>query len=665
MKRRVLWTIAGLLLMGIGGGVLWLKSNQDWIAATIGRAVESATGRPLVLESPPSFSLFPHVGLDIGKASWGDPAKDELAVQLNGARIKVALAPLFSKKIEVGEVILDSPRILVRPGSGTRPEAAAADRPGKTENGGQPGQAVSAKRNTPQSMALSLDSVRIKDGEVILELPDRTLRLSRLDLDLSDLAPERTGALRLTAAMTLTQDGRRMESPIALRTAFTPRLPLIELRDLGLTLGPIPGIVEAPLTISGNLDAYTVNPRVEHVDINAAIAGSTLRLAGQAQFEDLIGHFAFNLDCAVRQTLSACRVAYQPADAHALGALKLAGNLKVRGQTFELDELTGNLDETAIKAEMSASLPDAFEARVDLDRLNLDRYLPVQTDKPAPAKAGTAAASSAPAGIQPPAGPENATPARYPQIKADLSIGSLTVGGLTLQTLKAKVQGKQGTYTVSPCTFTLYEAKVASTLKAVLPTEQFRLQTSLDKLNAGALLRDLAKVDKVQSRLNLRADLAVRGTTEAAVRRSLTGTAQVTGQADIDTEMLPKEWGGLFRDIRTLSLNKVDVRAQAKNGQISLKPITAAGKLLAISGSGQVQLPANTLDLHLDASVSKVHMPLFVRGSLDKPDYGIDAAEAIQNILQDPKVMDKSGKALEKGAKSLEKEAKKLLRKLR
>ena len=665
--KRVLWIIAALLILAIGGGVIWLKSNQEWVAAAIGKAVESATGRPLALESPPSLTIFPSLGIDLEKASWGNTEKDELAVKVDSAQVRLELVPLFSKKIEVSEIVLNNPRVNLRAGDKV---SSATQAPQKTLKNAVPAAPATDKTNsstTSPDTAMPLDfnlaKVSINNGELVLDMPDMRLHLAKLNLRLTDLAPGKLGALDISTAATLAQKTQSLSSNLELRTTFTPKLPLIEIRNLELRLSPLKGIVETPVRLSGNVDVYTVNPRLEKIGLTTETAGSTLSLNGQLQFEELAGHFTFALNGAPRQTLTAFGLNFTPADSTALNALNLAGSLRLKKDSLEAGELKGKLDDTAFTAALSASMPVKMTMNLTLDTVNIDRYLPAPSNSSAQQSQGggaqapqTAAPSKAAATQAPKASSTQKTPT-YPELKVDLSAKSLQVKGMRLDNVVAKAQGKQGSYTLTP-TFVFYESKVASTIKAELPKEQYRLQLNADNFNAGALLRDLAKIDKVESRVNLRTDLSITGSSEAAVRRSLSGTTKLTGQANISTDILPKEWDPLLGNIRTISLSTMDIQAQAKNGQIALKPVNAAGSVYKIAGNGQINLPANTIDLRLNTSISKVTMPLVVSGNLNNPSYGIDPAGVIQNILERPEVIEKGTKALEQGAKNL-------LRKLR
>ena len=155
MKRRVLLVVLVVLLLIPVGGYFWLQSNVDVITGAIGRAVESATGRPLLLTEAPSLSVFPQVGLDIGKARWGDPAKDDIAVDLNGAQLRVPFAPLLSHIIEINSVVLDPPTVIVRQ---TPAYTSHADTP-ETETPGTPASETETSLQRHNG-ALSLHAMR-------------------------------------------------------------------------------------------------------------------------------------------------------------------------------------------------------------------------------------------------------------------------------------------------------------------------------------------------------------------------------------------------------------------------------------------------------------------------------------------------------------------------
>ncbi|MDR2726983.1 MAG: AsmA family protein [Deltaproteobacteria bacterium] len=654
--KRVVLICGGLLAVAIAGGYMYLQSHVEMITGAVGKAVESATGKPLILDEPPGLSIFPKLGLDVGKARWGDAQKDDLAVTCDQAVVRIDLMALLSGRIEVNEVVLDAPRLVYRqaPPAPAQPKAgqegAPAARPA-TPSAPAAGEVVSGEPNPVKWADLRLDAVRINGGDVHVDQPGLNLQLSKLDLVLTDFAAGKAGKLQVAAHVAL-RGNEPIEAGAALKLDFVPQYPMVKVQHCAFTLTPLKGLpITKPVSVSGGMDIDTALLSLTQMDLAVDFAGSIAQLKGQLSPTGPSGQFEAALRGIPRETLAACGVTLQTQDPKALGALELSSRVKLSGVKVELADLKGKLDDTIVSGDVSASAA-SIAGTLKLGALNVDRYVPAPqasgsaaAGKPAPPAAG-AEKNAAPAKPQP--ANAAASPSAYPEVRLELAVESLRVNNVLIAGIKALIQGKAGQYTLDPCTFRFYESAASLTARARLTDQQYSLKTSANNINAGALFKDAAKVDTVQGKVNVQADLSVRGQDEAAIRRSLGGATRLTGQLDVDTGLLPSGWGQLIRDIKTINVNKIDVAAKADKGRIVLKPITADGQI-KVNGQGTVDLPSDALDIRLDASLAGLPLPLLVGGTLKNPAYSIDPVGALKNVLENQK----AGKAVEEGLKGL------------
>ena len=665
--KRFLLILIGVLLVVLAGAYFYLKANLEVVTSAISRAVESATGKPLVLDAPPALSVFPQLGLDVGKARWGDAQKDELSMTFNRAVVRVDFMALLSKRIDVKDVLLESPKLVHKPaartvaparpgGSSVSPSAPSAQSTPSAPAGTGAGPAASGEFDPQKWAGMNLDAVRITDGDVRIEQPGLNLHLSKLDVKLSGFAAGKSGNVQLATHVVLREfANKQTEADVAFKTDFVPQHPVVKLSDLVLKLTPVRGLpISKPVAVSGKFDLDTARMTLGGVDVALEFAGSRVQAKGQAAVAGPSGQFAFSVQSALRETLAACGVVVSTQDPKVLGAFDVSGRVKLGGNQIELSELKGKLDDTTLSGNLSGGL-NKLSGALKLGSLHVDRYLPgapsapaAQAPASAPAPANSApAASGAPAVAAPKPG-KAPSAAEYPEMRLDLAVETLKANNLLITGLKMLIQGKGGQYTADPCTFRFYESPVSLSARAQLIEQQYSLKMTANNLNAGALLKDAAKMDKIVGKVNVQTDLTMRGPDEAAMRRSLSGTSRLTGQLDVDTGLLPADWGQLVRDIRTLNVSGIDVVAKADKGRIALKPITASGQV-KVNGQGVVDLPSDALDLRLDAVAAGVTLPLLVRGTLKNPSYGIDPAGAIKSILENPKAT----QAIEKGVKSL------------
>jgi len=437
------------------------------------------------------------------------------------------------------------------------------------------------------------------------------------------------------------------EADAAVNIDFTPQYPVVKVQDCAFKLTPLKGLpIAKPVSVSGKVNIDTALLSLAQMDLAVKFADSMAQIKGQTSLTGPSGQFDIVVRGNPREILAACDMALQTQDPKALGALELSSRVKLSGARVELADLKGRLDETVFNGNLAASATNIAGA-FKLGSLNVDRYLSAQKTSGSAGESKLAPAAAG-AGKNPePVKPQAVNAAAYPETRLELAAEPLKLNNLTIAGLKAMIQGKAGHYALDPCTFHFYESAVALAAQAQLAEQQYSLKSTANNINAGALLKDVAKADKIEGRMNVQVDLSTRGPDETTFRHSLGGTAKLTGKITVDTGLLPSGWGQLIRDSKTLNVNKIDVTAKADKGRIALKPISADGQI-KVNGQGMVNLPSDELDMRLDTTLAGLTVPLLVQGTLKNPSYGIDPVGTLKNVLENP-----AGKAIEGGLKGL------------
>lgn len=204
--------------------------------------------------------------------------------------------------------------------------------------------------------------------------------------------------------------------------------------------------------------------------------------------------------------------------------IALTGSVKADAakETVAAD-LKTKFDESTIQARLGLakfSAP-AYTFDVDIDKLNLDRYMPAE--KNASSKETSKAA---------PAGRQAETPVDLSALKGinahgKLHVGALQVRGLRLASVRADVKAANGRADVSPHSANLYEGKVAGALSLQADGNRVTLKESLSGISIGPLLKDVAEKDLVAGRGDIALDVNAAGPTVEAMKRALAGTARV------------------------------------------------------------------------------------------------------------------------------------------
>ena len=110
--------------------------------------VKAATGRDLTIEGDVTLSLFPTLGLEVGKVAFSNAAgaAEPQMVSLSGMTVALKLMPLLSSRMEVEKFILLAPVINLEIDEAGRPNWDFAGMAGRAGRGRWPG-----RRKPPRS----------------------------------------------------------------------------------------------------------------------------------------------------------------------------------------------------------------------------------------------------------------------------------------------------------------------------------------------------------------------------------------------------------------------------------------------------------------------------------------------------------------------------------
>jgi AsmA protein len=201
--------------------------------------------------------------------------------------------------------------------------------------------------------------------------------------------------------------------------------------------------------------------------------------------------------------------------------LALAGDVRVDAAKESVSAgLTAKFDDTTIKgkAAMAKFASPHYSFDVDIDKLNLDRYLAASPRaKPAPG-ANAKVDVDVPVDLSGLKG-----------LRADgkLAIGALQVQGLKLADLKAQLHAAEGRADLAPHSAKLYEGTLQGALSLNASGNRVALKETLANVAIGPLVKDLMGRDALEGRGNVTLDVTAAGATVNAMKKQLAGTARV------------------------------------------------------------------------------------------------------------------------------------------
>lgn len=603
---RILGIVIGLVLalLAAGIGALYALFDGEKIKGELSRVVLEQKQRKLDIAGKLELSVWPDVGIKLGRLSLSEPGGREEFLALESARVAVAVMPLLSKQVQVQRVEIDGLKAtLVKKKDGT---LNIADLLG---GGEKPKGGTGSKPGAP----LQIDIAGIKVANAQFTWRDEkngsTTALSTLDLGTGRVQADSGKQTLMVDALSLAAKGKsgadafelKLEAP---KITLSPEKAGGDSLSLSATLAGGSRNIAARLVLSGvegNAQALKIGKLALDVD---AKSGETALKA--------------HLDSPVAANLAAQTVALEKITgsidlAHPQMPMKqlklpLAGNLRadLAHQTVAL-ELATQFDESKIatKLRVAKFAPLALGFDLDIDQLNVDKYLP-------PKKAEDKAAAE---------GKLDFSALKGLDVNGAVRIGSLQVSKLKLAKLNAKINIAGGRLDIAPLTLNLYEGAANGSLSLNAANNSVAVRQNLSGISINPLMKDLADKDLVEGRGNVALDITSHGDSVTAMKKALAGSGSLSlKDGAIKGINLAQSLRDLKGKLGTASGKREDSTQQAKAGdKTDFSELTASLKIangvahnddlamkspfLRISGAGDIDIGGGQMNYVAKASV--------------------------------------------------------------
>ncbi len=652
MKKIIIW------LLALGGGLMVLLIAAVLIAPrfidvesylpTIESKVTEATGRSFSLGRDVNVSVFPWVGASFSNLQLGNPEKfgggDFVKVQSFEARVK--LLPLLSKKIEIDKFVLNGPEIkLVKMADGSvnwtfapkksSPQQTESETPPKGEGGALP------------ISSLEVGEFSITNGHLLYTdmSTKQTKEISNLNLHLENVSLESPIGLDLSA----NYDGQ----PLSVKGTIGP-------------IGKVPG--------EGTVKIDIVAKALKQLEI--AIAGEIIEPVKEQKFNVHLKVASFS----PRKLLEQLKIPLpiKTSDPNVLNNAKVDLNVQGSPASITVSNSSITLDESVLAMEAKVkdmAKPDvAF--KMDLNSINLDRYLPEASSEKEKAEGKGGPSSSEPAKI-------DYTPLRRLILDGEIKVGELVAKGAKVQNVLVKITGKNGVFDLKPLSLDLYEGSVAMTgnfnVQKDRPLSSIDLTT--EHVKAGPLLRDSLKKDVLRGTTNATAKIVFSGDNAADIKKSLNGSGNLTfldgAIVGIDIAEIGRNLASGLTGTQkpsekpTTDFAELKVPFKLLSGVFQTDDTSLLSPLLRINASGSANLVNESLDLRVRPKIvgslkgqgdtedrSGFTVPIIVQGTFAEPTFKPDvkamaSEETIIEAIKNPESLKEKGKSLEETGKNL------------
>lgn len=718
-----------IIAFALGGLVALLAAVAAFIGATfdankwkgeISRLVQEKKGRSLKIEGDLSLSLFPALGVRLGKATLSEHKNEQVFASVDNARICLRLMPLLSRQVAVDTVELDGVRARVvrfRDGRLNIDDLLARD-----------------EKEAPARFDIA--GVRFANGELIWrdEKAGRELALTGLNLTTGRLAnaaadtfdlsaklagnkPRMAAALKATGQYRYDLDkksygGAKLDVRLTGDVADMKALELVlAAAALQLTGSNELAVDQLTVTAKGKEagDAFEAKLEAPKLALAAdkasgAAVSAMLKLTGAQRAVDAkfnlsgvegssqtlkAGKLTLDLDARQDETTVKGNLASAlsanlekqtvelPAFSGELNVanpqmpmksvrLPLTGGLRadVDGQTAALHANT-QFDESRIAAKVNVSRfsPLALAFDLDIDRLNVDKYLPPK---------------SAAAGEKTPEKPLDFSAIKGLNASGVVRIGQLQVSNVKASNVRLELKAANGKLDVAPLTANLYDGSLAGALSVDANNNHVAAKQNLANVNINPLMKDALDKDMLEGRGNVALDVTTAGTTVTAMKKGLNGAASMNLR---DGAIKGINLAKTFRETKAVFTMRKDAVQQAKqtektdfselsatfriaNGVARNDDLSMKSPFIRLGGAGGIDIGEDRMDYVAKASVVNTSggqggkeldhlkgltVPVRVSGPFDKLAYNIEfgglVAEAAKSKVEEKvkeKVQEKS-----------------------
>ncbi len=677
---------------------------RDEIAA----AVSKQTGRELRIDGELSLKFWPCCAIGIGRSELRNPPgfDEQRFASVEEARLGLQLLPLLSGRLRIDEVRLIGLDLVLQ---------RLADGRSNWQFGDSDADAVATAPGATGELALSADDrlslsvagIRIENARIAYRdaVEKRDLLIEDLALLTGSIEPGEPFDLEASMQLTDRRDGSRARLSLggeasldteALQLGFADFRGALEAEgpavsggrvklqlaagELRLAGGDAPAVAGQGLTLEleasggalpaggGRLQAGIAS--LEHgpdggelqgLEGRLEYAGIDLRTDADGKYrglgEGLSGRFTLAPVSPRKLMKQLGTIPPVTADPQALTRLAGDGRWQLGEQRWDLRELRLQLDDTRITgtaAIIDFSRPQ-YRFAFSGDRLDLDRYLAPEDEASGDQGKGRDQA-------------RNEEQEQLPRevlrkliLDGELQLGELAVSGAKLSELVAKLRARDGVITLDPVTAKLYDGSYNGTLRLDLRGERpvIRLAQSLDAVQMGGLLADIAEMEQLEGLLVAKLDATGSGLTEQELLRSLQGQLSVQladglykgmdiwheirrARALIKRAPPPPRTGPAQTRITELLMD-----GRISDGVFRTENLAGEIPFLRLGGRGEVDLLEKALNYQLEARVfekpefpdgeslddlTNLVIPLTITGRIDSPKIGVSLEGLLKSV---------------------------------
>jgi AsmA protein len=683
LKILVIALSAFVLIMGLGIAYLSFVFDPNQFKSQLIELVKEKKHRTLVIDGNIQLNFFPKLGVSLEKIRLSEFESPTQFANLDKAQVSLALMPLFQKQIVVDKVSLHGLQLRYQrdvEGKSNIDDLLAKDSSEST---------VKTESSDTKQMRFDIEGIDIANSQFEIDDQKAALKGSIKDLNLSTgkIGDKKKTPVKFSAAFNFQQPKAEAKIDLNTQLSFDMAQKSLDLQDFKTQIaGKLGNDTIEVLLETAALSWQPEQSKSEQIKLNAKLKGAQelgailsanivlnklalqekqLSIAEvQMQTESKQGGASKQLELKSpismdlnSQLLKLSQLAMQikindPKLAQSAITIPITGHATVNLKEKNLDSvLDAKFDETQLHTSVQVqnfSAP-AVNFKVDIDKLNLDRYIKTAAE---PAKTTDSKEEDL-----------NLAGLKALNLNGVIRIGALQVKNLHINQVNLPIKAAQGEININGLQAQLYQGEVAGNIRFDVEGNRLQLQQKLSNIQINPLLMDFMNKDIVEGRGTLNVQITTHAKRASQFKENLNGT--------ISTQLLDGAVKGInlaksLRDFKANILNKTDQQQNAnKNEKTDFSTLSASinfvdgvgnsddldmkSPFLRLGGKGKVDLRANNLDYTAKVTVvntatgqdgtdlsqlKDISIPVRISGPFDKLSYQLQFAQIGSDALK-------------------------------
>lgn len=679
-----------LILIAVAGFALTFNPNdykRDIVAL-----VKENTGRQLNISGDISLSFFPWIGLELGKIEISNAkgfSKKPFA-KMTHLQVRAKLWPLLQQRLEADTLVIEGLTLNIaknKLGKGNW-EDLLQNTKGKKTTSPSTKTLKDKKTQTNLLAVFAINGIKISQSQ--FHFNDKQLNqytsIKDVQLDMGQLKPNT--AIPFSSRFEFQQTGLYAKIDFTNSIKLSSDFKEISLNNVILKVDTKLASLKKTQAINLNSEAITLNldkQTARSKKINLAINDAKLNMSFIAKniFSNPTVSSQLNIETLnPRTTMNDFGVILpNMSDKNALTKLNAKFKILASTKKVSLSDLAIELDDTQIKGSASIKLPSSSSLNLNINAINLDRYLPPLSATNSKKANPTKQTKVLEAALIP--------VALLTQIdmNANVKINKLQAKNTHWKNLKFVAKANKGNVNINPIKLQGYGSTINSSLAIKTTKQSASLSAKLNVKNikSGEILKDFMGVKNLQGLTSVKANISTKGVKLTQLKQNLKGNIQfnlkdgIIKGFDLEYEInklnakIKQQPAPATPSPLQTKLTNLSASALIKKGILYNKDLRAATPFTRIIGQGNVNLPkeqlnyvatvklTNSRDIKSNKSFEKMNsipLDVHIRGTFDKPKIKADFSKALKNLAKKKlkaKVKSKQQQIKEKAKNELKK----------